>query len=160
MLLTASRKQHNKQTKAKQTSFKWTKKERGDPLQQSFGLPRRVFRFEVFVGFYFVFYGEQLSLQFVPEVGQGVSNMVGKLLNKTQQNQTCVWEWRSAREIDFRLHRCSYQHPLRTHMHIWNGQHQRTGRSSVHSSVLSLEMLKSPSVNYSLGLPFHPTTPC
>lgn len=37
-----------------------------------------------------MFYGEQLSLQFVPEVGQGVSNMVGKLLNKTQQNQTCV----------------------------------------------------------------------
>lgn len=32
-----------------------------------------------------MFYGEQLGLQFVPEVWQGVPNVVGELLNKTKQ---------------------------------------------------------------------------
>lgn len=58
--------------------------EKSDSLKQCFGLPGGVFWLEVFVGFYFVFYGQQLSLQFVPEVGQGVSDVVGKLLNKTK----------------------------------------------------------------------------
>lgn len=57
-------------------------------LQEGFGLPSGVFWLEVFVGFHFVFYGQQLPLQFVPEVGQGVSNMVGELLNETKQNGT------------------------------------------------------------------------
>lgn len=57
-------------------------------LQQGFGLPGGVLGLEVLVGVDFVFYGEQLGLQFVPEGWQGVSNVVGKLLNKTKQNHT------------------------------------------------------------------------
>lgn len=68
MLLAASRNQHNQQMEAEQTVSN-EQRERGDPLQQSFCLPRGVFRFEVFEGFDFMFDGEQLSLEFVPEVG-------------------------------------------------------------------------------------------
>lgn len=60
-------------------------RERGS-LQQGFGLPGGVLGLEVLVGFHFVFYGQHLGLQLVPEVWQGVSNVIGELLNKTKQN--------------------------------------------------------------------------
>lgn len=65
-----------------------------DSLQQCLGLPGGVLWLEVFVGFHFMFYGEQLSLQLVPEVWQGISNVVGKLLNKTKQNHVDVTDER------------------------------------------------------------------
>lgn len=55
-------------------------------LQQRFGLPGGVLGLEVLVGVHLVFYGEQLGLQLVPEGRQGVSNVVGELLNETEQS--------------------------------------------------------------------------
>lgn len=40
----------------------WTREGQGDLLQQRLGLPGGVFWLEVFVGFHFMLYGEQLSL--------------------------------------------------------------------------------------------------
>lgn len=33
-----------------------------------------------------MFYGQQLALQFAPEAREGVSNVVGELLNQMKQN--------------------------------------------------------------------------
>lgn len=90
------RKQHDKETEAKQTEFV-SGVEQGegkrDSLQQSLGLPGGVFRLEVLVGFHFMLDGQQLSLQFVPEVWEGVPNVVGKLLNKTKQNCIAITDY-------------------------------------------------------------------